>query len=158
MIAVEEVDLSPAAVAAARLARASGVVARCVRLECAALLREADAAASGEHGATFDVLLIGAVLAALGGYVKHDVDPVARLMASGGGDRRRSAERIAARVAVETERERLGEARRAAKEIHEAARESGGPGVYEAAQDSWEAYGKADRAFREFNAAHPEGA
>lgn len=173
MTSVEDIDLSPAADAAARIARGSDVVARCVRAECATLLREADAAASGDVGGSYlaVVEIMSMTLTALRMYVSHGDDPGKYL--TGVATRLgtvnpvhpddlalvRSADRIAARVAVETERDRLGEARRAAKGIYDSHRAdvSSGRRADVHAQSSWEAYGIADRAFREYNAAHPEG-
>lgn len=102
----EDAPLGAADDAAARAARKLGVVARCVRAECKLLLAEADSAAVGD-GPVADMAVLGSVLAALGHYVRFGDDPAERLRRHGGESRARSAERIAARVAVESERKRL---------------------------------------------------
>ena len=121
MTSVEEVDVSTSADVAARASRSRSVTARAVRAECRALLAEADAEVSA--GRIADLSTLGATLHALAMFVHHDESPVARLTRyPEGGGRHRSGLRVAERVAVETERERLGAAQKATKEIHEAAR------------------------------------
>lgn len=114
MTAIEETEAAGgAAELAARTTRALDVTARCVRAECAALLREAERAAdgTGKPGEIFDLAILGATLAALGAYVRDGADPAVYLARSATRGRHGVAERILARLAVETERERLGEAR-----------------------------------------------
>lgn len=118
--------------AAAREVRWRDITARCVRQECRLLLDEAEGLAV-DGAWTARLVTLHAVLHVFGVYVRSGKDPVRMLMQHPDcrpgvyreeNGKRRSADRLAARILVEAERERLGRAYRDVCDEHDAAREA----------------------------------